>query len=79
MSMMFLFHKGESKLTIESIDEETLGQTMEIIWERENDATKKLWDSDTFPDTHMPFDHPQTSMPSLMLSTGHQALFFIWS
>ena len=27
------FHKGESKLTIESIDEETLGQTMEIIWE----------------------------------------------
>ena len=52
------FHKGDSKLTIESIDEETLGQTMEIIWERENEKTKKLWDSDTFPDIHAPFDNP---------------------
>ena len=71
------FHKGDSKLTIESIDEETLGQTMEIIWERENEKTKKLWDSDTFPDIHAPFDNPQTihALTNAINWSSHSFLF----
>lgn len=54
-------YKKEHKLILESIDEDSLGDTIEVIWEQENDETKELYDTDTFPDVlNSNFDNPNT-------------------
>jgi len=54
-------YKKEHKLILESIDEDSLGDIIEIIWEQENDSTKELFDTDTFPKILSDsFDHPDS-------------------
>lgn len=70
--------KNENKLTLESIDEDSLGESIEIIWERENDTTKSLFDTDTFPDVlSADFDSPHVlnALDSSVKWSSHSFLF----
>ena len=47
-----------TKVTLECVDNDRLGHIMEVIWERENDQTRHIYDDETFPAINEPFDHP---------------------
>lgn len=52
--------RAQTKVTLECVDNNKLGETFDAIWELENNNTKEVFDEDTFPDaSDFKFDPPE--------------------
>ncbi len=51
--------KINTKVVLECIDNDKLGEILEVIWDRENSNTVKVYEEDTFVDLYSDFDKPE--------------------